>query len=79
MILTTVPKYIVNEFEKIQKTFSWKHSTLKIKHEILYNYKAEELKHIDISNKIAALQYSWIRRLYDKAFHKWKLIPLMLF
>ena len=33
---------------------------------------------IDILNKIASLQCSWIRRFYDILFHEWKLIPLFL-
>ena len=28
--------------------------------------------------KIASLQCSWIKRLYDDSFHEWKLIPLKL-
>ena len=57
----------------------WKNSTPKIKHKTLCNdYKAGGLKHVDISNKIIALQCSWIKRLYDNPFHEWKLIPLYL-
>ena len=33
---------------------------------------------MDISNKIMALQCSWVRRLYNNYFHEWKLIPLYL-
>ena len=29
--ITTVPKYVVNELEKIQKAFLWNNSTPKIK------------------------------------------------
>ena len=36
------------------------------------------LKNVDINKKIASLQCSWIKRLYDDSFHKWKLIPLKL-
>ena len=53
--ITTVPKYVVNEFEKIQNAFLWNNSTPKIKHETLYNdYKAGGLKNVDIPNKIIA-------------------------
>ena len=77
--ITTVPKYVVNELEKIQKAFLWNNSTPKIKHETLCNdYKAGGLKNVDIPRKIIALQCSWIRRLYDDSFHEWKLIPLYL-
>ena len=35
--ITTVPKYVVNKHEKIQKDFSWNNSTAKIKHETRCN------------------------------------------
>ena len=80
--ITTVPKYVVNKFEKIQSNFLWNNSPPKIKHETLCNdYKAGGLKDVDIPNKIVALQCSWIRRLsddYDDSFHEWKLILLYL-
>ena len=62
--VTTVPKHIASELEKIQKAFIWKNSTPKIKHETLCNdYERGGLKNVDIQNKIIALQCSWIRRL----------------
>ena len=68
-LITTFPKYIVNEVEKIQKAFLWKNSAPKVKHETLRNdYKARGLKNIDMPNNIVALQRSWIRRIYDKFF-----------
>ena len=78
-LITTVPRHIVNELEKMQKTFLWKNSSPKIKHETLCNnYKGGGSKNIDILNKIISLQCSWIRRLYNNSFHEWKLIPLFL-
>ena len=77
--ITTVPKDIINELEKLQKAFLWKNCAPKIKHETLRNYyKAGGLKNVDILNKIIALQCSWIRRLYSNSFHEWKLILLYL-
>ena len=77
--LTTVPKHITNEFEKIQKAFLWKNFAPKIKHEpFCSDYKAGGLKNVDTPNKIIALQCSCIRRLYDNSFHEWKLILLYL-
>ena len=32
----------------------------------------------DTNMKIASLQCSWIKRLYDDSFHEWKLIPIHL-
>ena len=46
---------------------------------VINDYKAGELKNVDILNKkTIAPQCTLIRRLYDKSFHKWKLIPLHL-
>ena len=74
-----LPKHIVNELKKIQKAFFWNNSSPKIKNETLCNdYKAGGLKNADIPSKIIALQCSWLRRLYDNSFHKWKMIPLYL-
>ena len=40
--IITVPKHLLNEFEKIDKTFLWNNSTSKINHETLCNdYKAK--------------------------------------
>ena len=57
--MTTVPKHIINELEKMQKAFLWKNSTPKTKHETLFNDdKAGGLRNVDIPNKIKALQCS---------------------
>ena len=78
-LITPVPRYIMNELEKIQKSFFWKNSSSKTKLKTLCNdYNGGGLKKIDILNKILSLQCSWIRRLYDNLFHEWKLIPLFL-
>ena len=29
-----------------------------------------------MQNKVTSLQSSWVKRLYDDCFHKWKIIPL---
>ena len=53
--------------------------TPKSKHETLCNsFKAGGLENVDINSKIASLQCSWIKQLYDGKFHEWKLIPLHL-
>ena len=44
-LITIVPRYIVNELEKIQEVFCWKNSTLGIKYETLCNgYKGRNSK-----------------------------------
>ena len=78
-LLTKLPHQAVKELEKIQKSFLWKDSTLKIRHETTCKgCKDGGLKNFNISCKIVSLQSSWIRRLYDNNFHEWKLIPLHL-
>ena len=69
----------MKELENIQKDFFWKNSTPQMKQETLCNdYKARGLKNVDIPNKVIALQFAWIRRLYDNFFHEQKMIPLYL-
>ena len=54
--ITTVPEYVVNELEKIQKILWWNNSTPKINHETLCNNdKVVKFKNVDIPNKIVAL------------------------
>ena len=49
-LLTKIPHQVVKELEKIQKSFLWKNSTPKIKHEIISrDYKDGGLKNVDIS------------------------------
>ena len=74
-LTSVVPKQVIEEIENMQKNFLWNQSTLKIKHSTLYNSFATN---VDINTKIASLQCSWIRRLYDDSFHQWKLIPVHL-
>ena len=70
-LITSVPRHIVNELEKIQKSFLWKNPSPKIKHETLCNdNKGGGLKNIDILSKIISLQCLWIRRLYHNLFHE---------
>ena len=77
-LLTKNTYQVVKELDKIQKSFLWKDSTPKIKHEkTCRDHKDNGLKKVDISCKIVSLQCSWIR-LYDNYFHEWKLILLHL-
>ena len=55
--ITTVPNYVVNVLEKIQKVFLWNISAPKIKHETFCNdSKAGGLKNVDIPRKITLLE-----------------------
>ena len=76
-LLTKIPHQAVKELEKIQKSFLWKDSTPKIRHETTCKeHKDSGLKNVDILYKI--VQCFWIRRLYNNNFDEWKLIPLHL-
>ena len=77
-LLTIVPKSIVEELNKIQKKFLWSNQRRKIKHGTLRNdYKIGGLKNVDINLKIVSLKCSWIRRLYNKCHHDWKIMLLV--
>ena len=78
-LLTKTPHQAVKELEKIQKSFLWKDSSPKIRHETTCKeHKDGGLKNVDILYKILRLQCFWIRKLYDNSFDEWKLIPLYL-
>ena len=76
-LLTIVFKNITEELNEIQKRFLWSNKKFKIKHGTLCNdYKNGGLENVDIELKIILLKCSWIRRLYNKFHHDWKIIPL---
>ena len=62
---------------KKYKNSSFGQLNQKLKNEtISSDFRYGGLKNVDINKKIARLQCSWIKRLYDDSFHEWKLIPL---
>ena len=64
---------------KNTKKMLWQDSLPKIKHKILSNtFETGGLKNVDINFKVISLQCSWVKKLYDENFHKWKVIPLYL-
>ena len=78
-LITSFSKQLIEEMQKIQKAFICDNLTSKIKYETLRNsFEESSLKNVDIDSKIASLQCSWIKRLYDDEFHEWKLIALQL-
>ena len=78
-LITSFSKQLIEEIQTTQKALVWNNLTPKIKHETLYNsFEEGGLKNVDMNSKIACLQCSEVRRLYDDKFHKWKLIPLHL-
>ena len=71
---TSLSKY--KTISLIQKTFIWHSLRPKLSHRTLYNsFENGGLKHVDISSKIISLQCCWLRKLCDKNFHEWKIVP----
>ena len=69
--LTVIPNSLIEELQKIQKTFIWHSSRQKISHKPLCNnLENGGLKHIDISSKIISLQCSSLQKLCDENFHE---------
>ena len=78
-LITSFSKQLIEEIQRIQKAFIWNNWTSKMNHETLYNpFQEGGLKNFDINSKIASLQCSWVKRLYDDKFQEWKLITLHL-
>ena len=78
-LVLSISKQLIEEIQRIQKAFIWNNLNPKIKHETLCNsFEKGGLKNFDINSKIASLQCSWVKRLYDDKFDEWKLIPLHL-
>ena len=83
--LTVIPRSLIEELQKIQKTFQCfkkskkiqRHSSSpKISYKTLCNnFENDELQHVHISSKIISLQCSWIQKLSDENLHGWKIVP----
>ena len=59
--LIVIPNSLIEELQKIQKTFIWHSPRPKISHKTLCNsFDNGGLKHVNISSKIISLQYSWL-------------------
>ena len=70
-LINSFSKQLIEEIQRIQKAFIWNNLTSKIKHETLCNsFEEGGLKNVDINSKIASLQCSWVKRLYDDKFHE---------
>ena len=61
-----------------QKSKNKKKKTKKQKKTLINNSDKGSLKDVDILFKITSLQCSWVKKLFDKNFHKWKNFPLFL-
>ena len=78
-LIIIVPNSILEEIQKIQKSFLWYSSKPKINHKTLCNtFQDGGLKNVDVKSKVISLQCSWVKKLYDGNDHDWKVIPLYL-
>ena len=74
--MTVISNSLIEELQKIKKTFIWHSSRPKISHKTpCNNFENGALKYVDISSKIISLQCSWLRKFCDENFHEWKIIP----
>ena len=70
-LITSFSEQLIKEIQGIQKAFIWNNLTPEIKHETLCNsFDKGGLKNVDINSKIASLQCSWVKQLFDDKFHK---------
>ena len=78
--VTVLSNSTITQLNKINREFIWNHKRPKIKGKTLINnFDKGGLRDVDIPSKIASLQFSWVKRLFDGNFHEWKIIPLFLF
>ena len=63
-LIITVPQAIINQLNNTKKTLHGKHSTFS------NSYEDSGLKDVDIFTKVASLQCSSIKRLYEENFHE---------
>ena len=70
--VASIPLFTIEQVNIIKKNFMWQGKKLRIKHSTLLDtYELGGFKDTDIS-----LQYSWVRQLFEKNCHEWKIIPL---
>ena len=63
-----IKKQIIEEIKNIQKNFLWNQST---PYSTLCNsFATGGQRNVDINTKIANLQCSWVKQLYDDSFHE---------
>ena len=76
-LIIIVPNSLLEEIQKIQKSFLWYSSKPKINHKTLCNaFQDGGLKNVDVKSKVISLKCSWVKKLYDGNDHDWKVIPL---
>ena len=76
MLQQVLPNSAITQLNKIYNEFIWDHKRPKRKEKTLMNnFDNAGLKDVDIPSKIASLECSWVKRLFDRNFHEWKIIP----
>ena len=78
-LVTVLLNSTITRPNKIYKEFIGNHKRPKIKEKTLIaNFDKGGLKDVDILSEITTLQYSWVKSLFYKDFHEWKIIPRFL-
>ena len=64
---------------KIQTDLICQDTSPKLTHKThkMINHKHSGLKCTDVNFKIASLQCSWLKQLYNESLYEWKIIPLL--
>ena len=64
---------------KIQTDLICQDTSPKLTHKThkIINHKHSGLKCTDVNFKIASLQCSWLKHLYNESLYEWKIIPLL--
>ena len=79
LLITKLHNNTIYILYKIKKNFIWQGKQAKTKHSTLCNgYEKGGIKNVDIRNKIKSMQYSWVKRLFEGAFHDWRVMLLFL-
>ena len=67
------------ELQYLHIIYFWLGEKAIIKRIILCNdHEKGQIKNVDLTNKIASMLCSWVKRLFEDNFDDWKLIPLFL-
>ena len=75
-MMSNVPNFIIETLKVIHNKFLWSNKPERVKQTtLLGNYSDGGLRAVDIVSKLKALKMTWIRRLVDNNFHRWKIIP----
>ena len=84
MNMIVTPEYVLKEVETCIYDFLWKRKKKKKKDKIkrvcmINDFSKGGIRVTDIRSKLTALKASWVKRLVNENFARWKLIPCCYF